>query len=196
MKCVPNPLVKCGLCLWRLGLGYDRISRLMFRTTKLRHRIYKWRKYHHWPEHGDAWKLWTDPRRRQKPPIPDPSIKISRILASKKRLRRVKYLRRMVWRWLFVYQSSPTTVAIIGCSKQHFKAHIQSQFTKSMSWENYGSVWELDHKIPCRMFDLSDPNEIKRCFHYSNYQPMPYRQNRSKSDKNLHPQQSLLLNLS
>ena len=53
-----------------------------------------------------------------------------------------------------------------------FRIYIQGQFSQGMTWENYGQVWHLDHVIPCASFDLSDPEQQKICFHWSNYQPL------------------------
>lgn len=52
-----------------------------------------------------------------------------------------------------------------------------------MSWENYGSYWHVDHKIPCAKYDLTDPNQQKACFHFSNLQPLEASENIRKSDK-------------
>lgn len=49
-----------------------------------------------------------------------------------------------------------------------------------MAWDNYGE-WHIDHRKPCASFDLSK-EEIKRCFHYTNLQPMWAKDNQSKSD--------------
>jgi hypothetical protein len=53
-----------------------------------------------------------------------------------------------------------------------------------MSWENYGyRGWHLDHINPCAAFDLTIPEQQKRCFHYTNLQPMWWKQNIAKKDK-------------
>jgi hypothetical protein len=51
-----------------------------------------------------------------------------------------------------------------------------------MSWENYGKVWEIDHIMPCAIFDLTKADHQKRCFHFSNTQPLLIHVNRSKRD--------------
>ena len=51
-----------------------------------------------------------------------------------------------------------------------------------MNWDNYG-VWHLDHIIPCARFDLSDPEQQKICFHYTNLQPMWGEDNMRKGAK-------------
>ena len=51
-----------------------------------------------------------------------------------------------------------------------------------MSWDNYGSYWEIDHVKPCSAFNLADTKEQQQCFHWSNLQPLEKRCNNSKSD--------------
>lgn len=71
---------------------------------------------------------------------------------------------------------------LLACDLDFLKQYLESQFKEGMSWENYGkNGWELDHKIPCASFDLSDPEQQKICFHYSNYQPLWQRDNSSKN---------------
>jgi hypothetical protein len=61
---------------------------------------------------------------------------------------------------------------IIGCSKSELRAHIESQFLLGMSWSNYGREgWEIDHIKPCVSFDLTDPDRVRECFHYTNLRP-------------------------
>ena len=48
-----------------------------------------------------------------------------------------------------------------------------------MSWENMGE-WHLDHIRPCASFDLTDPDQQRQCFHYSNLQPLWASDNLSK----------------
>ena len=53
-----------------------------------------------------------------------------------------------------------------------------------MTWKNWGvKGWHLDHIIPCASFDLSLPEEQKKCFHYTNLQPLWAEDNLSKGSK-------------
>lgn len=72
---------------------------------------------------------------------------------------------------------------LIGCSPEQLKAHLQDQFSKGMSWNNYGTYWHADHIIPIAWFDLSDPNQQRWAFHYSNMQPLTKSENLRKSDR-------------
>lgn len=81
------------------------------------------------------------------------------------------------------------TMHLFGCSREILMRHIENKFTKKMKWDNYGKYWEVDHIIPCAKFDLTDPEQQKICFHYTNLQPLECSVNRSKSDKILVPTQ-------
>lgn len=62
---------------------------------------------------------------------------------------------------------------LLGCSIEFFKEYIESKFTQGMTWENRGVYgWHLDHIRPCSSFDLTDLEQQKVCFHYTNYQPL------------------------
>jgi hypothetical protein len=52
-----------------------------------------------------------------------------------------------------------------------------------MNWNNHGLVWELDHIIPISSFNLLNPEEQKKCFHYSNLRPLIKLKNRQKLNK-------------
>lgn len=68
------------------------------------------------------------------------------------------------------YKAAGTT-ELIGCSIEYLKCYLEFQFKDGMSWDNYGE-WHVDHRIPCASFDLSDPEQQKACFHYTNLQPL------------------------
>jgi hypothetical protein len=75
------------------------------------------------------------------------------------------------------------TMDLLGCSIVDFRIYIESLFEPGMTWENYGKnpgCWEIDHIIPCAVFDLTDPGHRKRCFHFSNMQPLWCPENRRK----------------
>ena len=60
-------------------------------------------------------------------------------------------------------------------------------FHPGMSWDNYGSAWHIDHIRPCSSFDFSDPEQQKKCFHFSNLQPLWDEINTVKSNRILSP---------
>jgi len=70
----------------------------------------------------------------------------------------------------------------IGCTPAELKIHLESQFTEGMTWDNYGK-WHVDHIIPCASFDLTDLEQQKKCFHYTNLQPLWAKDNLAKGDK-------------
>ena len=71
----------------------------------------------------------------------------------------------------------------LDCDIIFFIKHIENQFTKEMNWNNHGLVWELDHIIPISSFNLLNPEEQKKCFHYSNLRPLIKLKNRQKLNK-------------
>lgn len=70
------------------------------------------------------------------------------------------------------------TVDMLGCSPAELKQYLEERFEPGMSWENYGNpngdhtnCWHIDHLMPCASFNLTDPEEQKKCFHYTNLFP-------------------------
>ena len=77
-------------------------------------------------------------------------------------------------------------VVLLGCSIPNFKIYIESKFEVGMRWENWGrgeGKWHLDHIMPVSIFDLSKSSHQKRCFHFSNYQPLWEPENFKKGCK-------------
>lgn len=66
---------------------------------------------------------------------------------------------------------------IIGCTVPELNEHIERQFVRGMTWKNYGSVWHVDHIVPCTYFDLTRHDEQRRCFHFTNLRPLWAEQN-------------------
>jgi hypothetical protein len=68
---------------------------------------------------------------------------------------------------------SESTMDLIGCSIPELRLHLEKKFKEGMSWDNHSiNGWHIDHIIPCDSFDLTNPYEQKKCFHYSNLQPL------------------------
>lgn len=77
---------------------------------------------------------------------------------------------------------SAKTFELLGCSVEEVKRHLESQFKDGMSWDNHGE-WHIDHIVPCASFDLTDPEQQRQCFHYSNLQPLWATENIQKGAK-------------
>jgi hypothetical protein len=75
-----------------------------------------------------------------------------------------------------------THLELIGCELEELKSHLEKLFEEGMTFENYGK-WEVDHFDPVSSFDLTDIDEVKKCFHYKNLQPLWMRDNRVKGSK-------------
>lgn len=81
-------------------------------------------------------------------------------------------------------RSRGLAINILGCSFDELRVHIESQFTPGMTWEMcFSGEIHLDHKRPCASFDMTDPGQLKQCFHYKNLQPLWARDNLIKKDK-------------
>lgn len=82
------------------------------------------------------------------------------------------------------YRDEQSLTELLGCSAERFRLYIESLWGPGMTWKNYGlKGWHLDHKIPCCKFDFSDPEQVKKCFHFTNLQPLWAKDNLAKSRK-------------
>ena len=78
------------------------------------------------------------------------------------------------------YKSS--TRHTLGIDLEGFLAHLESRFLPTMSWDNM-NLWHLDHIKPCSLFDFKNPDEVAKCFHYTNIQPLWAKDNLSKNNR-------------
>jgi hypothetical protein len=92
-------------------------------------------------------------------------------------------LRNRILKVLNGISKSKKTIELLGCSIEECKEHIQNKFRDQMSWKNHGTYWHIDHIIPCASFDLENEEEQKKCFHYTNLQPLTAKENLSKGKK-------------
>ncbi len=113
-------------------------------------------------------------------------LKVARLVRTNLNYAIRKRLRNRIFMALNGDSKSGNTVELLGCSIPDFKIYIESKFDSGMTWDNWGKgndKWNLDHIMPCAIFDLSKPEHQKRCFHFSNYQPLWESENLAKADK-------------
>lgn len=77
---------------------------------------------------------------------------------------------------------SASTEALLGCTISFLREHLEQRFKGNMTWDNYGE-WHVDHIMPCDSFNLLDGEEQRKCFHYTNLQPLWATENIVKSNK-------------
>lgn len=76
--------------------------------------------------------------------------------------------------------SKSTFNDILDYSEQDLRAYLESQFTSEISWDNYGTYWELDHIIPVNTFNFNDYSEFKTCWSLINLRPLEKSLNRQR----------------
>jgi 5-methylcytosine-specific restriction endonuclease McrA len=81
----------------------------------------------------------------------------------------------------------------LGCSKEYLIKHLETQFRRGMSWANYGTYWQVDHIIPCAVYDHANIEQVKLCWNWQNLRPLESEKNLAKSATITEPQQHLPL---
>jgi hypothetical protein len=77
------------------------------------------------------------------------------------------------------YKKEKHSVEYLGCSIQFLKEHLEKQWDKTMSWENYGKYpdgWDIDHIKP--VSSAKTLEELIPLLHYTNLQPLNSKYNR------------------
>lgn len=81
-------------------------------------------------------------------------------------------------------KDSPKTAEAVGCSLNKLKYWLQSKLLSGMTWQDFLSGRaEIDHVVPCSSFDLTNPDQLRHCYHYRNLRLLWPFDNRSKGRK-------------
>ena len=86
--------------------------------------------------------------------------------------------------------------SLVDFTTEQLKRHLEKLFKPGMTWENYGTHWHIDHKIPIAVFNFEKPEDVdfRLCWSIKNLQPLEAQINIKKQDKiNAAFQPSLLL---
>jgi len=122
---------------------------------------------HHWSEFGRR----INPYRRS----PTPNLVT--------RMKRVLYKRVATVLDRYGVRPRPLNVEkYLGASIGVVLDWVETQFTpeNEFDWENYGSLWQLDHRIPIGR-DNGSVSQVIRKLHYTNLQPLERTANAAKA---------------
>lgn len=75
------------------------------------------------------------------------------------------------------------TTEYLDTTIDNVKTWLEYNFQEDMNWNNYGSLWNIDHTLPINIFDLNQEEDIFVCFNWRNLMPMYCSENISKSNK-------------
>ena len=79
---------------------------------------------------------------------------------------------------------SASTEKLIGITFPELKIYLENKFKPGMTWENHGLYgWHVDHRLPLSSFDLTNPEEQRKAFHFTNLQPLWAKENLQKHSK-------------
>jgi hypothetical protein len=162
-----------------------------FKAKKI-NQIYKWRKNNpgrhqeicrEWQSNNKEYKLDYDKKWRSENPEKwkESMRKVRKKMMENPVFRIKQGLRKRLRDKLKGGESSETN-AVTGCTTIELRQWLEYQFKGSMSWDNYGTAWHVDHIRPCASFDVSIKADRLAMNHYTNLQPMWAKTNIKKSD--------------
>lgn len=74
---------------------------------------------------------------------------------------------------------SDKTITLLGCDGNFLKKYLESTKVEGKDYTNV----HIDHIIPCSSFDMSDEEQQRKCFHYTNLQLLPSQENLIKGNR-------------
>lgn len=78
---------------------------------------------------------------------------------------------------------------LVNFSLDQLKTHLEEQFDETMSWDNYGTYWHIDHIKPRCSFNYTQAEEgqFKECWSLDNLRPLNAAENirKAQEDKKL-----------
>jgi hypothetical protein len=85
-------------------------------------------------------------------------------------------------------KSGRKTFELLGYTADDLRVHLERQFVRGMTWENYSHRgWHVDHIVPVAAFDYETPDDpaFKACWALTNLRPLWAVDNISKGGKRL-----------
>lgn len=93
-----------------------------------------------------------------------------------------------VWDFLQGAKARRPFLSLVDWTPDEFRQHLEQQFTPEMTWENYGSYWQVDHIIPRSYVTLfptiTEPEDLFQLFWgLDNLRPLPRRENLARGNR-------------
>ncbi len=163
---------KCGICkpidqYWRDQYYKDGVKSWCKECASTAN--VKWKREHpgKYKEYVKAWGEANKNKRREnkrawdKKRASDPVFRLSNNIRTSmaRALKGKKYFKK--WETL------------IGYSLEDLIKHLSPKMTGEMTWDNYGSLWQVDHITPKSWFkyQAAEDTEFKKCWALENLQP-------------------------
>jgi hypothetical protein len=93
-----------------------------------------------------------------------------------------------IWDFLKGTKAGRPFLSLVDWTPDELRQHLEQQFTPEMTWENYGSYWQVDHIIPqsyVTMFPtITEPEDLFQLFWgLDNLRPLPRRENLARGNR-------------
>lgn len=151
----------CKNCKYELQLKYRNGNKE--KASAMNHACYAKRK----PQHLETMRVWKNKKYKE-----DTLFKLETNIRS-----RIKSGLKGILK-------ESSTSEYLGCTFKEAKQHLECKFKTGMNWSTYGfRGWHVDHIIPIAKFDLREESQRKKAFHYTNLQPLWWRDNLVKGGR-------------
>jgi len=87
---------------------------------------------------------------------------------------------RVALKQAMIGQNPKKFIDCLGCDLEHLQNWFSLCFKSDMTFENYGTLWEIDHVIPINKFEFEDSTDIELCFSWFNVMPLYKTENMNK----------------
>lgn len=88
-------------------------------------------------------------------------------------INRTKKRQQMAFRRFMTAQCPSRKIArFVGCDRDFLRSYIAGKMVPGIHWNNYGSVWVIDHIVPLRLFNVYDPRDLAIVWNYRNLMPL------------------------
>lgn len=94
---------------------------------------------------------------------------------------RIKKVQQAAFRRFLRGQGTPIKIREwIGLNWQETKVLLEARMLDTMTWQNYGTHWVIDHVVPFWIFDVESQDDMKLLWHPENLLPLVWKDNNHK----------------